>query len=414
MLPRAARPVAVAAGRRRSRSSWCCCRRRRRSRSTTSRAGRGSTFVPLAACQALRPVRARGHRPARDRRAAGQDARAACRPAALRRARACGRPSAGCASDQEADGSLGRDPAAVGLVDPRCWRRSATASRTRRCGRAVEGWEGFTIDEGDRLRPRRASRRSGTPALAVLALRDVRRSARAPALVARRRLAARRGGDGQRATGRSARRSSRPAAGPSSSRTTSTRTSTTPPSSRWRCARCHRGDDAVERGLAWIAGMQSRSGGWGAFDVDNEAYWLYKLPFCDFGKVTDEPSADVTAHALEALAPGAGLRRRRCAAGSTGCSPSRRRTAPGSAAGASTTSTAPAPRCPRCEACGIEPGHPCDAARSRVARLRAERATAASARTSAPTPTRPGAAAGTTHAFPNRLGAISLRRCRRG
>ena len=48
--------------------------------------------------------------------------------------------------------------------------------------------------------------------------------------------------------------------------------------------------------------MQSRSGGWGAFDADNEAFWLYKLPFCDFGKVTDEPTADVTAHALEALA----------------------------------------------------------------------------------------------------------------
>src|SRR2546427_6943006 len=29
--------------------------------------------------------------------------------------------------------------------------------------------------------------------------------------------------------------------------------------------------------------------------------WLYKLPICDFGKVTDEPTADVTAHALEAL-----------------------------------------------------------------------------------------------------------------
>ena len=29
--------------------------------------------------------------------------------------------------------------------------------------------------------------------------------------------------------------------------------------------------------------------------------WLYKIPFCDFGKVTDEPSADVTAHALETL-----------------------------------------------------------------------------------------------------------------
>jgi squalene-hopene/tetraprenyl-beta-curcumene cyclase len=63
------------------------------------------------------------------------------------------------------------------------------------------------------------------------------------------------------------------------------------------------GDAATERGLAWTAGMQSRGGGWGAFDVDNEAHWLYKLPFCDFGKVTDEPSADVTAHALEALAP---------------------------------------------------------------------------------------------------------------
>src|SRR5437773_2098435 len=57
--------------------------------------------------------------------------------------------------------------------------------------------------------------------------------------------------------------------------------------------RCHRGHEEVERGLAWAAGMQSRSGGWGAFDVDNEAFWLYKLPFCDFGKVTDEPTADL-------------------------------------------------------------------------------------------------------------------------
>jgi squalene-hopene/tetraprenyl-beta-curcumene cyclase len=34
--------------------------------------------------------------------------------------------------------------------------------------------------------------------------------------------------------------------------------------------------------------------------------WLYRIPFCDFGKVTDEPSADVTAHALEAFGPEAG------------------------------------------------------------------------------------------------------------
>ena len=62
------------------------------------------------------------------------------------------------------------------------------------------------------------------------------------------------------------------------------------------------GDEAIGRGLEWMVGMQSRSGGWGAFDVDNEALWLYKLPIADFGKVTDEPSADVTAHAVETLA----------------------------------------------------------------------------------------------------------------
>jgi squalene-hopene/tetraprenyl-beta-curcumene cyclase len=61
------------------------------------------------------------------------------------------------------------------------------------------------------------------------------------------------------------------------------------------------GDDALRRGLDWLVGMQSKGGGWGAFDVDNSAMWLYKIPFCDFGKVTDEPSADVTAHALEVL-----------------------------------------------------------------------------------------------------------------
>ena len=64
--------------------------------------------------------------------------------------------------------------------------------------------------------------------------------------------------------------------------------------------------------------MQSANGGWGAFDVDNSSHWLYKLPFCDFGYVIDPPSEDVSAHALEALAPGAALRRgRRAAASST-------------------------------------------------------------------------------------------------
>ena len=59
---------------------------------------------------------------------------------------------------------------------------------------------------------------------------------------------------------------------------------------------------AVERGIAWVKGMQSRDGGWGAFDADNTRRLVEKLPFCDFGAVIDPPSADVTAHVVEMLA----------------------------------------------------------------------------------------------------------------
>ena len=59
---------------------------------------------------------------------------------------------------------------------------------------------------------------------------------------------------------------------------------------------------AVDRACTWIAGMQSSNGGWAAFDVDNDSYWLYDVPFCDFGAVIDPPSVDVTAHAIELLA----------------------------------------------------------------------------------------------------------------
>ena len=60
--------------------------------------------------------------------------------------------------------------------------------------------------------------------------------------------------------------------------------------------------DAVERGRCWLEGMQSADGGWGAFDADNTRALVRELPFLDFGEVIDEPSADVTAHALEMLA----------------------------------------------------------------------------------------------------------------
>ena len=59
---------------------------------------------------------------------------------------------------------------------------------------------------------------------------------------------------------------------------------------------------AAARALTWLTGMQSRDGGWGAFDADNTSRLVTKLPFCDFGEVIDPPSADVTAHTVEALA----------------------------------------------------------------------------------------------------------------
>jgi squalene-hopene/tetraprenyl-beta-curcumene cyclase len=59
---------------------------------------------------------------------------------------------------------------------------------------------------------------------------------------------------------------------------------------------------AIDRALTWMTGMQSRDGGWAAFDVDNTSRLPTKLPFCDFGEVIDPPSADVTAHVVEALA----------------------------------------------------------------------------------------------------------------
>ena len=61
-------------------------------------------------------------------------------------------------------------------------------------------------------------------------------------------------------------------------------------------------ETAIERGVRWNLGMQSKNGAWGAFDVDNTSAFPNRLPFCDFGEVIDPPSADVTAHVVEMLA----------------------------------------------------------------------------------------------------------------
>ena len=60
-------------------------------------------------------------------------------------------------------------------------------------------------------------------------------------------------------------------------------------------------DFALSRGLEWLLGMQSRNGGWGAFDRDNTAAFLREIPFADFGEMIDPPSVDVTAHVVEFL-----------------------------------------------------------------------------------------------------------------
>ena len=60
-------------------------------------------------------------------------------------------------------------------------------------------------------------------------------------------------------------------------------------------------DEAIRRGVAWMLALQSRNGGWGAFDKDNDKKIISKLPFCNFGEALDPPSVDVTGHVVEAL-----------------------------------------------------------------------------------------------------------------
>jgi squalene-hopene/tetraprenyl-beta-curcumene cyclase len=59
---------------------------------------------------------------------------------------------------------------------------------------------------------------------------------------------------------------------------------------------------ALERALDWLAGMQSRNGGFAAFDVDNTSYYLNEIPFADHGALLDPPTSDVTARVVTALA----------------------------------------------------------------------------------------------------------------
>jgi squalene-hopene/tetraprenyl-beta-curcumene cyclase len=257
------------------------------------------TVVPLAVMQALRPVRPSGV----DLREVGArpgETRPARRPNALRR-RAIAAAVRWVRERQEADGGWG------GIQPPWVWSIMMLAAlghgfEDETLRRAVEGWGGFLIDEGERLRPEACQSPVWDTALAVLALRDAGVPADHPAL--------RRAGEwllGEEVTVEG---------------DWSVRVPDLAPGG-WAFEFANDlypdvddaavvvlalralglGEDAQARSLRWVAGMQSSNGGWGAFDVDNTSKWLYKIPFFDFGAVIDPPSEDVTAHALEALAP---------------------------------------------------------------------------------------------------------------
>jgi squalene-hopene/tetraprenyl-beta-curcumene cyclase len=64
----------------------------------------------------------------------------------------------------------------------------------------------------------------------------------------------------------------------------------------------HNYDQSIARGREWIEGMQSRDGGWAAFDVDNLEFYLNNIPFSDHGALLDPPTEDVTGRCLSMLA----------------------------------------------------------------------------------------------------------------
>jgi squalene-hopene/tetraprenyl-beta-curcumene cyclase len=61
------------------------------------------------------------------------------------------------------------------------------------------------------------------------------------------------------------------------------------------------GKRARAYGLNWTLGMQSRDGGWAAFDTDNTAAFLNRIPFADMEAMIDPPTEDVTGRLLQLM-----------------------------------------------------------------------------------------------------------------
>jgi squalene-hopene/tetraprenyl-beta-curcumene cyclase len=55
------------------------------------------------------------------------------------------------------------------------------------------------------------------------------------------------------------------------------------------------------RALNWLVNMQSKDGGWAAFDVDNDWQLLNAIPFADHNAMLDPTCPDITGRVLEAI-----------------------------------------------------------------------------------------------------------------
>ncbi|MHB9075122.1 MAG: squalene--hopene cyclase [Desulfobaccales bacterium] len=58
---------------------------------------------------------------------------------------------------------------------------------------------------------------------------------------------------------------------------------------------------ALQRGINWCLGMQSKNGGFASFDKDNTKEWLNAIPFGDLKALVDPPTEDITARILEMM-----------------------------------------------------------------------------------------------------------------
>ncbi|KAI9373778.1 putative squalene-hopene-cyclase [Aspergillus egyptiacus] len=57
----------------------------------------------------------------------------------------------------------------------------------------------------------------------------------------------------------------------------------------------------VLRAVEFLLGLQSRNGGWAAYEADNDSVFLNDMPFADMDNLADPPTTDVTGRVVEAF-----------------------------------------------------------------------------------------------------------------